>query len=588
MNIRWMCIMIACTVLLGGLAACGSSTPPASQAATPTPSLQPPTAVADRSTPPEGTYTTTITQEDYQNANLPDYDICMVTGTFTLTIAGERWLMQQEASPGCTVQFPLQFGSWELAGEKDIKFHNDLVFCQDSYRYSPIFQGEDVSLIKIVDDCPPRETWLSSHPWTKSAVTASIPIQYQDNSLWEDATKSTIGMTWEWSNMVELADLNEDGLVDLLFANGGEFSTPGTPELSRVFLNQGPGNQYKEITESVFGLTKMFAKVIKVRDVNGDGHADILVGTPFQSQSRMYLGDGSSNFTEVTATHLPQMEASIIDLELGDVDGDGDLDILLADWGPGDPMNAMDGRTLLWLNDGAGHFSDATATGLPDNKVKFPWDVEFVDTDNDYDLDILVSCKEVCGGSLLYENDGKGNFSNITPGNLPVFARPYDFNAMDLNQDGYLDLVSINEEYAGGRIFINNQHGGFEDATAQLWPAAENLAGDDGMAAFLDYDFDGDADFVVGNLWVGADRLLINDGSGKLISYNKVFGGENTPGTLWLALADLNGDGKMDVVMSQGENPGGTDERVFLGEEYSSGYGATGHHIGRKGKHSRR
>ena len=48
------------------------------------------------------------------------------------------------------------------------------------------------------------------------------------------------------------------------------------------------------------------------------------------------------------------MPLSVGDLEFGDVDGDGDLDLVLADWGPGNNMTNDGGRTRLWLNDGTG------------------------------------------------------------------------------------------------------------------------------------------------------------------------------------------------------------------------------------------
>ena len=84
------------------------------------------------------------------------------------------------------------------------------------------------------------------------------------------------------------------------------------------------------------------------------------------------------------------------------------------------------------------------------------------------------------------------------------------------------------------------------------------------MVAFLDVDSDGDADFVVGSL-SGPDRLLVNDGKGHLTVRLDVFNGEDSPGTLGLALADLDGDGRMDVVQGQGEHKTAVSERVHAG-----------------------
>ena len=393
---------------------------------------------------------------------------------------------------------------------------------------------------------------------TSAPVATTVP---ETTELWEDATKDTIGVTGEWTNKVELADINSDGLVDILFANGGDYEAPGTPVMSRVLLNQGPGIAFEDVSEVVFGPEKMLARVIKVRDVNGDRQPDILVGTTYQTQSRLYLGDGNGAFTDVTATHLPQINASIGDLEIGDVDDDGDVDIVLADWGSGDPMYNEGGRTMLWLNDGTGHFSDVTGSQMPDILVKFSWELEFIDVDNDYDLDIAISCKK-CTGSFLFENDQSGNFIDVTDGRLPQFSNNYEFEPMDLNGDTYLDLVTINDGFYREHMFINDAHGGFENANSQLWRDSENPSYDDNMVAFLDFDSDGDADFLIGSL-DGPDRLLINDGTGRLTVDKKVFKGPSTPGTLAIALADLNGDHKLDVVQAQGE--AAVEEKVFLG-----------------------
>jgi len=401
-----------------------------------------------------------------------------------------------------------------------------------------------------------------------AVLTAAV--QAPPTRLWIDATATTIGDTANWTNKVEIADIDGDGRLDLLFANGGNYSEPGPPEANVAFLNRGPGQKYEDVSAKVFGPTPDIARVIKARDLNNDGITDIVVGTTYQTQSRLYLGTGGGAFTEVTTTHLPKTPASIGDLEVGDVDFDGDLDMVLADWGPGNNMSNEGGRTRLWLNDGAGHFSDATATQMPPALVRFSWDLELADVDNDADLDVLVSCKR-CTGGYLFRNDGKGTFAD-SPGALPQYTNNYEYELMDLDGDGFLDIVTINDgeivkEGGSNRrehVFRNDGKGRFRDATAQWWQPSENIGEDDNMVAFLDYDSDGDADFVIGSL-SGPDRLMINDGKGHLTVALDVFVGADTPGTLGLALGDLDSDGRMDVVQAQGEHPTAIQERVHLG-----------------------
>jgi hypothetical protein len=409
-------------------------------------------------------------------------------------------------------------------------------------------------------------------PARPSAALAALlaPLLFPTDAraqLWQDVTAGTIGKTAEWSNKVELADVDGDGLVDILFANGGNYNEPSpTLEPNRIFLNQGPGLPFREATAEILGPIADLARVIKVRDVSGDGIADIIVGTTYQSQSRLYLGRGGGRFDEVTATHLPARLASVGDLELGDVDGDGDLDIVLADWGPGDPFESAGAPVMLWKNRGDGRFDDATAE-MPATRIRWSWDLELFDVDNDYDLDVMVSCK-VCSGGALYLNRGDGRFDDVSD-RLPQFTNNYDFEPIDLDGDGFLDVVTINdgEEVSGQfdrreHAFLNDGRGGFVDATDRLWPDSANVGADDNAIVVLDFDSDGDPDFLIASL-DGDDRLLVNDGSGRLSLRTDTFGGAPTSGTLGVAVADLDGDGKLDVVQSQGELA--EDERVYFG-----------------------
>jgi MYXO-CTERM domain-containing protein len=381
-------------------------------------------------------------------------------------------------------------------------------------------------------------------------------------ALWENATMATIGATAGWSNKVELADINGDGRLDLLFANGRGYKSPGEPEVNYAFLNQGPGQPFIDVGAELFGEAD-FSRVIQAGDVDGDGSLDLFVGNTWSTRSRLYLGDGGGGFEEVSATHLPQVDLSVGDAEFGDVDGDGDLDLALADWGPGDPSQNGGAPARLWLNDGGGVFSEAPAGALPDAAIAWSWELELGDLDGDLDLDMMISCKS-CAGSFIFLGDGAGGFTDASEG-LPQEPNNYDFEALDLSGDGDLDLLTINDRSPGARehVFVGDGAGGFVDETAARWPDAENPAGDDNMIAFVDVDSDADPDFVVAGLFGQVDRLMINDGAGAFTMAEDAFAPATSPGTLGIAVADLDGDRRVDVVMAEGEAD--DPDFVFLG-----------------------
>jgi hypothetical protein len=162
---------------------------------------------------------------------------------------------------------------------------------------------------------------------------------------------------------------------------------------STVFLNNDDGS-FRDATAELFGDLVGLTRVIKAADLNADGFVDLLLGNTFDTQSHLLLSAADGSFTDVTATNLPAAELSVGDLEVGDVDADGDLDVVLVDWGDGNPFDT-EGRTQLWLNDGSAVYTDATDQQMPATTVGFSWEIELLDVENDWDLDLAISCK-VC------------------------------------------------------------------------------------------------------------------------------------------------------------------------------------------------
>ena len=126
--------------------------------------------------------------------------------------------------------------------------------------------------------------------------------------------------------------------------------------------------------------------------MDGDGDPDLLVAKGFGQQPRMYLNNGFGVFPDVTTTHLPALTLNSFSVIGGDVDNDGDIDLVFSDSGAS-TFGAPGGQPRLFINDGTGHFLDKTATQMPVRR-QASVESEFVDVDGDFDLDLFIISRD--------------------------------------------------------------------------------------------------------------------------------------------------------------------------------------------------
>jgi len=388
-----------------------------------------------------------------------------------------------------------------------------------------------------------------------------------------------------YTNWFELADIDKDGDFDIVMANGGGLFGPGNLEAAVVYLNDGKG-AFLNATNSSFVGAPSQVRQVAVGDVDGDGDLDIYQPGAYGTDAdKLWVQTARAVFEDRAATLLPPNTASrAAAAHFGDLDDDGDLDLVVADWG--DASAGAVSRLMLYSNDGHGLFTlTETQKDAPAGSDHFPaaisaspvvpyhgsrpTDLDFADVDGDFDLDILVNHRE--GYSRIFLNDGHGYFTDGTgfngarpasiTANYAPKQGPYSYNqeACDLDGDGDLDLVLDNAGKAPAgagvgmnvtQLLINDGHGVFIDESASRIMAEP--AALDGAAKCADVNGDGHVDIVVGSRSHTSEKVLRNDGKGvftyvadALPKFNDI--------TLAIDLGDLNGDGKLDLVTGQGE-----------------------------------
>ena len=336
---------------------------------------------------------------------------------------------------------------------------------------------------------------------------------------------ATVTMTINGLNDAPVAhdDRLGDGHPDAFIAAnhwGGTFASDS------VWFNDGQGH----LLDSGQALGDFQGYGVALGDINGDGVLDAVVtgrtqsygsfGSTYTNTTQIWLNDGHGTFSQ-SPVDLGTFGSG--DVQLVDLDGDGNVDIVASGWGDNE-------FAILWNEGGGTAFYAETPVGSYAHADSFA----IADFDGDGDLDIAVSTEN--DGTYILVNTGGGNFYDR--GLYVSSSYGYALTAGDVNGDGSIDLIMGGTFFSQGEVFLNNGAGSFYTSIA--------LPSDSyGMFDLKLADLDGDGDLDLIGAGPDGAHVWFNDGNGTF-GYSVMPSFASTD----VALSDVNGDGNLDAVVT--------------------------------------
>ena len=315
---------------------------------------------------------------------------------------------------------------------------------------------------------------------------------FQDvSAIWFEP-HARIDRTIGWSHhAIAVFDADGDGDPDLVTGGAQQrgmlSTTVGIPP--KVFINSNR-QRFVEAGQPALPMLVRVTRAVAAGDLDGDADVDLVLG---YDGAWVWKQDGAGRFHAAgVAMGLASFYVPFGALELADVDGDHDLDLVGV---PGSQYMTQGGQHRLALNDGSGNFTDVTATHMP-TIASLAQSCDSGDVDGDGDVDVVIGSYTYTSVPLiLLRNNGAGVFGNASA-QLP--STPCQGTAValrDFDNDGDLDLVAPAGGGATIRFFANDGTGNFTDETATRVPALPG--GTQGNMSVTDLDGDGDPDIAI-------------------------------------------------------------------------------------------
>ena len=401
---------------------------------------------------------------------------------------------------------------------------------------------------------------------------ARAAIEWNANAVQGGANGVAMGSAhnnWRWLLLLPLA-----GLI------GGHQIAGAAPTFTNVTAAAG----INHVQSAPSGQQAMTGGAA-AGDFDGDGLVDLFF-TRVDAPDVLYRNTGSG-FVDVSASAGFTQTLPTNGVAAGDIDNDGDLDLYVT--------GSESGRNFLYVNDGAGHFSEDAVTrgasvATPPSTNLRAQGAAFGDYDRDGYLDILTSDHSrptATSGARLLRNLGAadpGHFVDVThAAGLDVYrtsiAIPdtsYRFTPMfsDVDRDGATDVIYVSDARTS-QLFWNNGDGTFTDGTLPAGVGTDKS----GMGSTLgDYDRDGDLDWFITAIFdtpfLGThpgNRLYRNNGNRTFTDVTTAAGVRNSGWGWGTNFFDFDNDSYLDLIATDGFISGFTADRTMLWRNNANG-----------------